>query len=167
MIRQVRAIIRQVQGLGSGADAAACVLGGMVAYQAAPFHAEKLPAACSLTTVYAGYKTPTVMAINHVAEVFAAQPSIFQKICQAIDECAVQGIVAARNSDWPALGKIMNMQQGLMESLDVNTPELADSISQLRAQPTIFGAKISGSGLGDCVVGLGLAAGMTFPNCYR
>ncbi|MES2218703.1 MAG: mevalonate kinase [Pseudomonadota bacterium] len=162
MVRQVRAIIRQVQGVGSGADAAASVLGGMVAYKAAPFYTEKLTGNCSLTAAYAGYKTPTVQAIKRVTDLFATQPRVFQKICQAIDECAVQGIAAVRKMDWQALGKIMNMQQGLLDALDINTPELLESIVQLRAQTSIFGAKISGSGLGDCVVGLGVAAGVTF-----
>jgi mevalonate kinase len=162
MVRQVRSIIRQVQGVGSGADAAACVLGGLVAYKATPFYAEKLTASCQLTAAYAGYKTPTVEAIKRVSTLFANQPRVFQKICQAIDECALQGIAAVRNTDWHTLGNIMNMQQGLMDSLNVTTPELLEAIHQLRAHPDILGAKISGSGLGDCVVGLGLATGVTF-----
>jgi mevalonate kinase len=163
MVQQVRNIIIDVQGVGSGADAAASVMGGIVAYKnTSECYAEKLPISCELTAAYAGYKTPTAIAIQQVSAYFADQPQVFQKICQAIDECAVQGIAAARNTDWQALGNIMNTQQGLMDSLNVNTPELQEAIIQLRAHPAILGAKISGSGLGDCVIGLGLATGVLF-----
>jgi mevalonate kinase len=157
MVKQVRNIIREVQGVGSGADAAACVLGGMVAFKTSPLQAERLLNNHALTAVYAGYKTPTVTAIQRVNDFFADNPRVFQRICQSISECAVQGISAARKGDWEALGKIMNMQQGLLEALNVNTPELMHAIARLRASPDIKGAKISGSGLGDCVVGLGVA----------
>jgi len=42
-----------------------------------------------------------------------------------------------------------------MDALGVNDATLSEMIWRLRAQPTILGAKISGSGLGDCVLGLG------------
>ncbi len=49
----------------------------------------------------------------------------------------------------------MNIQQGLMESLGVNTHLLRDMVDDLRKQSGMLGAKISGSGMGDCVIGLG------------
>jgi mevalonate kinase len=164
MIKQVRAIIRSVQGIGSGADVAACVLGGLVVYKAAPFYVEKLPGNLPLTAAYAGYKTPTVTAVQQVNDFFAHHPGIFQKLCHAIDECATQGIASIKAENWQVLGKIMNMQQGLMESLGVNTPELAEAIVALRAHPDILGVKISGSGLGDCVIALGEANSLSFNN---
>ena len=164
MIKKIRAIIRSVQGLGSGADVAACVLGGIVVYKAAPLHTEKLTGTIPLTAAYAGYKTPTATAVRQVTEFFAQQPLIFQKLCHAIDECALQGAELVRSKNWRELGKVMNMQQGLMESLGVNTPELAEAITILRTHPEIFGAKISGSGLGDCVIGLGVATSLSFNN---
>jgi mevalonate kinase len=151
-------------GLGSSAAVTTAMvaavtrwLGGMVAFKTSPLQAERLLNNHALTAVYAGYKTPTVTAIQRVNDFFADNPRVFQRICQSISECAVQGISAARKGDWEALGKIMNMQQGLLEALNVNTPELMHAIARLRASPDIKGAKISGSGLGDCVVGLGVA----------
>ena len=43
-----------------------------------------------------------------------------------------------------------------MDSLGVSTILLGDMVLDLRKQQGILGAKISGSGLGDCVVGLGM-----------
>lgn len=155
LIKHARRIVRSVQGLGSGADVAACVLGGMVAYRSESFWAEKLPHIHPIAVQYVGYKTPTVEVIHHVKNTFASDPLLLKKICEAIDHCALQGIQAVRNAEWQLLGNAMNIQQGLMEALGVNTPELSALILKLRKEKNILGAKISGSGLGDCVVGLG------------
>lgn len=158
LVRLARSIVREVQGMGSGADVAACVYGGMVQYRAQPLHIEKLVSQYPLTVVYSGQKTPTVKAIHFVNHFFASCPQIFKQICQAIDVCVLQGVTAIKKQDWAELGKIMDIHQGLMDALGVNTRALQSIVYTLREQPKILGAKISGSGLGDCVVGLGQLA---------
>lgn len=155
LVEHARAIVRSVQGLGSGADVAACVFGGIVVYRMRPLLVDKLPFSSPITVVYSGHKTPTVEAVKRVQDFFATQPKLFRHICQVIDNCVLQGVSAIREQQWAELGKVMNIQQGLMDALGVNTPVLNGLISDLRQYPTILGAKISGSGLGDCVIGLG------------
>lgn len=155
MIQYGRKIVCQVQGLGSGADIAAAVMGGMVGYKATPLWVEKLPHLFPLTALYSGSKTPTGMAVKMVQQRFLTYPKLFKTLCHAIDQVAVRGVNAARESDWVLLGDVMNIQQGLLDSLGVNTKCLNDLIQKLRQQPDLLGAKISGSGLGDCVIGLG------------
>ncbi|MCC2666870.1 MAG: galK, partial [Gammaproteobacteria bacterium] len=74
LIREARRIVQSVQGVGSGADVAACVLGGMVAYRKNPFIAERIECFHPLTLVYSGSKTPTVVAINQVKKYFSSKP---------------------------------------------------------------------------------------------
>lgn len=154
LVRTARAIIREVQGLGSGADVAACVFGGVIAYRMKPLSVEKIASELDLVVVYSGSKTPTAEAVTRVKNYFEHHPKLFQQICQAIDGCAVAGKQAISDKDWMSLGKIMNVQQGLMDALGVNTPVLNDIVNGLRQRTEILGAKISGSGLGDCVIGL-------------
>jgi mevalonate kinase len=45
-----------------------------------------------------------------------------------------------------------------MDALGVNDPVLSDLIVRLRQAPGITASKISGSGLGDCVLGFGRLA---------
>jgi mevalonate kinase len=155
MARVARTIIREVQGHGSGADAAACVFGGMIAYSAKPFTIEKLPHHYPLTVIYSGSKTSTPDAIAEVKRSFANKESLFRRICEAIGDCTLEGRQAVYAEDWARLGKIMNVQQGLMDALGVNTARLQNIVYTLKEYDHIFGAKISGSGLGDCVIGLG------------
>jgi mevalonate kinase len=67
--------------------------------------------------------------------------------------------------DWYALGRLMNIYQGLMDALGVNDYTLSDIIYTMRASADIYGAKISGSGLGDCVIALGMD--VTLPLDYE
>lgn len=163
MLRQARIIIRSVQnGVGSGADVAAAIYGGMVAYQAQPLGAEKIQAIHPLSVLYSGFKTPTPEAILKVQQRFANYPELFKQLCHTIGQCAWQGIQYARKQDWGALGEVMNIQQGLLEALGVSLPVLTDMVHDLRNQSGVRGAKISGAGLGDCVVALG-----NLPNDYH
>ncbi|HVY53891.1 MAG TPA: mevalonate kinase, partial [Gammaproteobacteria bacterium] len=84
MLRHAREVIRSVQGTGSGADAAASIYGGIVAYRANPLQAEKLDVTPALTVLYSGSKTPTVDAIKIVQDAFAGTPKLFKTICNAI-----------------------------------------------------------------------------------
>jgi len=155
LVRQGRNVVRQIQGLGSGADIAASVYGGVVSYTADPLSVEKFSVLLPLHAVYAGFKTPTVDAINYVQSRFITYPELFRSICNSIGQCGVEGTQLLRKEDLVKLGEIMNVQQGMMESLGVNTPRLQNMVDHLRQQPGILGAKISGSGLGDCVIALG------------
>lgn len=155
LVRMAREIIREVQGVGSGADVAACVFGGVIAYRATPLSVEELTQHFPLTVIYSGNKTPTVEAISRVNATFHDNPTLYNKICHAIDHCAVGAKRAIQTKNWNELGKLMNIQQGLMDALGVSTPILNELIKHLREDKNILGAKISGSGLGDCVIGLG------------
>ncbi len=153
-IQLARHVIQSVQGMGSGADVAACTLGGVVAYRMQPLSADRIHDNIPITVIYSGSKTPTVDAIMHVNQVFAKHKHLYKKILQAIGECAAEGMEAVNKNDLKTLGQMMNIQQGLMQALQINTPKLQSICDSLN---TLLGAKISGSGLGDCVVGLGYA----------
>ncbi|MDR3491633.1 MAG: mevalonate kinase [Gammaproteobacteria bacterium] len=155
LIKESRKIIRQVQGLGSGADAAACVLGGIVHYKMQPLLATKFSYTPAITVVYSGYKTTTVQAVAEMKNKFQAQPALYKKIFNVIDECVLQAVKAIEKQDAETLGKIFNIQQGLMQSLGVSTSLLTEIVDKLNQQKNMLGAKISGSGLGDCIMGLG------------
>jgi mevalonate kinase len=155
LVRQGRNLVRQIQGVGSGADIAASVYGGIVGYSTQPLVVEKHAITHPITALYAGYKTPTVDAIKKVHNYFSAYPVLYRHICNSIGQCAVEASRLVRMGEWKKIGEIMNTQQGMMESLGVSSSHLRNLVDNLRNQPGILGAKISGSGMGDCVIGLG------------
>ena len=157
------AVVRAVQGRGSGADVAASAFGGMVAYRMEPVTIEPLRRTHPITVVYSGYKKPTVQVIEQVESSRARHPALFDGLFDLIDAAAREAVDAVRREDWAAMGRLMNIQQGFMEALGVADRTLSRMVYTLREQPGIQGAKISGAGLGDCVVGLGRFTNPDYP----
>ncbi|MCX7007453.1 MAG: GHMP kinase [Kiritimatiellaeota bacterium] len=158
-LTETRAIIHAVQGCGSGADAAASLCGGIVLYRAEPLQLRVLSVAPQLTAVYSGYKTPTPEVIAIVKRQHQRNPPLFAKLFDLMDDCVARAVPLISKKDWAGFGALLDFHHGLQAALGVNTPELEQICQQLRKTPGIHGAKISGSGLGDCAVGLGRLCG--------
>ena len=147
--------VRTVQGSGSGADLAASVFGGMLLYRYMPNEIVPLRHIHPITVVYSGSKMPTTKVIRLVEKKYKTFPTIFNGIYDAMDKSAESAASAINESNWPAVGNLLDINQGLMDAIGVNNQQLSRIVNSMREDAGILGAKISGSGLGDCVVGLG------------
>ncbi|WP_421862189.1 mevalonate kinase family protein [Motiliproteus sp.] len=163
LFEQARTVMLQVQGRGSGADLAAAIEGGMVAYHQSGKR-QKLATLPPVGLYYCGYKLKTPLVLERVAGAAEQLPHLYHQLYQLMAECAEQACVAAGESDWSLLGRLMNYYQGLMDALGVNDAKLSQMIYQLREDPEVQGAKISGSGLGDCVISLGQPRSVALPD---
>lgn len=157
------ASIREVQGLGSGADLAASVFGGIIAYRMKPLELQKLPGTLPITVVYSGAKEGTVKVVNVVENLRSRHPAILTTIFELMELSTRQAVAAIMNQNWHELGQLLNINQGFMDAIGVNNLILSKIIYGLRSDPGIWGSKISGAGLGDCVVGLGQLHNPGFP----
>lgn len=147
--------VRAVQGRASGADVAAASYGGIVLYRADPVSIEPFVRSLPLCAVYAGYKTPTPEVIAHVEAGVRAFPRLHQRLFDAMDACVREAADPLRRGDLEQLGHLFRIHQGLQCALGTGDATLAHLIHALEALPSVRAAKISGSGLGDCVIGLG------------
>jgi len=161
--QEVKAIILETQGKGSGADIAASIYGGVIAFRHNPLHVTQLKHLPPICAIYSGKKTTTVKAIQMVKQRYDKKPEQFECLFDTVDNLSQQGIKAINNKDWASLGHLWNEAHVIMDQLGVSNT-LLDNIAQtLQQQPHVFGAKISGSGLGDCVIGLGHIDAGFFP----
>lgn len=154
------AVVHQVQdGRGSGTDLVAAVYGGVVGYTIAtadqPAQIRALRGLPTLSLYYVGYKMKTPDVLRYVESLAQQQPALYDGLYTLMGQTAEQAEAAVDNADWDTLGRLMNIYQGLMDALGVNDHQLADIIYTLRQSERIRAAKISGSGLGDCVLALG------------
>ena len=152
--KHAKEIILTVQKVGSGADLAASLYGGVIHYTSIPFMVNILPNIPKITAIYSGTKRPTVEVINIVQQAYNAEPKVYNYIFQGIHECVKQAVNAVRDSNWRRLGTIFSVQQGFMRALGVSNLVLDHLVYKLQELGAL-GSKISGSGLGDCVIGLG------------
>lgn len=160
------ALIVTIQGRGSGTDLAASLSGGIIHFQPntdtqalqinpllSCWHSSLLSA--SLTLIYAGYKTPTAQVLEQVAVQWQDQPSDLATLYQKMGTTTALAVKALQAGDLELFYAQINRYQALMTQLGVNDTTLTNLIDQLNNCPSIAVAKISGSGLGDCVLGLG------------
>lgn len=153
---QALGIVRNLQGRGSGADLAASLQGGMISYQAPPHPViAPLPVPPLLALKYVGYKTPTSEVLAQVATRMAGQEAVFNALYASMGAEADRAIAAAQAGDWIGFGHSLTAYQAMMVQLGVSDPNLDGLISDAVQSDGVLAAKISGSGLGDCVLALG------------
>lgn len=166
---QALGLVRQIQGRGSGADLAASLHGGMISYQLppelisvqtseAPQHFAiigRMPKPAEMSLRYCGYKTPTGTVLAQIAERMAGREKEFAALYDRMGEVSSATIKAATAKNWTRFAHEINHYQTLMEELGVSDPVLDNLINQARQSPGIMAAKISGSGLGDCILAFG------------
>ncbi|MEM6300504.1 MAG: hypothetical protein AAF749_02110 [Pseudomonadota bacterium] len=155
--RRGLALIRSVQGRGSGADLAASLWGGMLSYQLVDSGCtvDQLTTPPPLSLCYCGYKTPTEQVLETVVRNSKGRENEIEGLYSAMGTCAQRAIKAAYNEDWPIFGRELNHYQEHMKTLGVSDPRLDELVASARSHPGNLAAKISGSGLGDCVVAIG------------
>ncbi|MBV7435463.1 mevalonate kinase [Cardiobacteriaceae bacterium TAE3-ERU3] len=153
---QALTIIRSLQGRGSGADLAASLHGGMIAYRNLPHTQTKAlplpPTAFHLR--YAGYKTPTAEVLALIAARMADEPEHYEQLYQDMGKCSAAAITAAQQHNWATFYQQLNRYQQLMRELGVSDDTLEHIITSAHEHSDCHAAKISGSGLGDCVLAL-------------
>ncbi|WP_415906044.1 mevalonate kinase [Neptuniibacter sp. QD72_48] len=150
------AVVHQVQGgRGSGTDLVASIFGSIVSYRVKPRKINALSALPDISLYYAGYKTKTPDVLKHVEDLASHYPELYQQIYQLMGSVTDNAEQAIAQQDWQQLGQLMNNYQGLMDALGVADKAICDIVYSLRQSEHITGAKISGSGLGDCVIALG------------
>lgn len=147
-------VIRKTQGKGSGTDLAASLKGGVVIYHEPTQSLNQIVKKLAVIAVYSGDKEKTPSVIKTVQQKIKTYPEIFHSIFKSVN----QSIKLARKSlvqgNLDQLGEILSLNQKIMEMYGVCNKELQEIIGSLEIHSEIKGAKISGSGLGDCVIGI-------------
>ncbi|HCE31297.1 mevalonate kinase [Candidatus Daviesbacteria bacterium RIFCSPHIGHO2_01_FULL_40_24] len=146
--------VLDIQGKGSGFDAAAATFGGTLYFVTGgktiePLNIDSLP----LIVGYSGIKADTVTLINQVKEKAGGNPQAVEDIYDNIGKLVEQAKLALLGKDWQSLGELMNENQKLLTKLGVSINKLDDMIAAA-LKAGAYGAKLSGAGGGDCMIAL-------------
>ena len=107
---------------------------------------------------------PIVVASGHEAGLTSEQVAAvrsrydrlstrYEALFDEIDAISQQGATCLRDGDYAELGLLMNVCHGLLNAIQVSTPELEHMVSLSRAAGAA-GAKLTGGGGGGSVVAL-------------
>lgn len=164
LFHQAKSVIQSVQGAGSGADVAAAVFGGVQAIKLEPFSIEPLKSTnIPWYLVYTGYKTPTSDVVAKVNADYEKSPEFYRSIFGAIGAASQMMRNALQRQDVQLLGHWMNRHSALQAAMQLVCLKSKKILDKCQSLAKVSGAKISGSGLGDCVLVLGELSASCFP----
>ena len=95
----------------------------------------------------------TARTVSNVADARLRNARLYEKIFDDIDSLVLQAVSAIQDNDVPTLGDLMNINQGLLNALQVSTPELERLIDAAR-DAGAAGAKLTGGGGGGAMIAL-------------
>jgi mevalonate kinase len=150
-----REVIHNLQGRGSGMDALASLHGGVLYYSPKDKHSIALAPRSDLHLLYCGYKTATGVVLQHVQDSFKDAATTLNAIYQAIGKTVQLACNAWQNEDKALLAHSMAVHQGLQQALQVSDTHCERLSHWLKEHVAVEAVKISGSGLGDCLLALG------------
>ena len=81
---------------------------------------EPIPAVIGMT----GLEGLTAKTVGRVREAWQQDNKLYERIFDQIDALTLRGIQAIQDNDLPTLGELMNICQGMLNALQVSTPEL-------------------------------------------
>jgi mevalonate kinase len=146
--------LQRIKKAGSGADIAASIQGGCILFNGKTKQTQQAKHTPNIQVIYSGNKTPTDEVIHYINERYTGQASVLDHHDNTIGELTTKAFHSIKQQQWPVLGSLMNQQQGIMRAMGLSTPEIDTALATLHSSKSVLGAKISGSGLGDCVIGL-------------
>ncbi len=100
-----------------------------------------------------GIESLTARMVGQVHEAWSRNTALYDRIFQDIDALSLQGAEAVQRGDFAQLGELMNINHGLLNALQVSTPELEDMVGIARRAGAL-GAKLTGGGGGGSMVAL-------------
>jgi hydroxymethylglutaryl-CoA reductase len=96
---------------------------------------------------------PTQEQVAGVRKRFDRNPSRYNTIFDQIDDISKAGAMALTAKQYSELGSLMNLCHGLLNAIEVSTPDLENMVSIARRHGAV-GAKLTGAGGGGSIVAL-------------
>lgn len=153
LARTAHEIEKEVQGAASPTDTYVSTFGGVV----------EIPSRKKLDILECGVvigntnkgasPKKTAKLVKQVASLREEFPDSIEPIIKTIGSFAGTGERLLMQKNYSALGKLMNVNHGLLDALGVGTSELSALVYAARSAGA-YGAKITGAGGGGCMVAI-------------
>jgi mevalonate kinase len=158
---------RVFHGNPSGVDVAAAVRGGVLAFRKgeAP-RSLSFPEPLELAVASTGEPASTKQMVEQVARQLARRPNVVERTFDGIDTLARAAEAAIAAARWYEVGRLMDLNHGLLASLLVSTEKLERACSIARGRGAL-GAKLTGGGGGGCAIAIAPGCGDAVVEAWR
>jgi mevalonate kinase len=147
----------EVQGTASPMDTAISTLGGTIFIRPTRTrpHIEKVRLGAPLPSVvgYTEREAGTADLLKRVKALRDAEPKVVDSVMEAIAGVVEEGKSALAKGDLAGMGRLMNINHGLLEALGVSSKRLNDMVYSSRSAGAL-GSKMTGAGGGGCMIAL-------------
>jgi hydroxymethylglutaryl-CoA reductase len=143
-------------GTPSGIDNTMATFGRLLLYRpGTPPLIEPLAPAAPIPMVIgmSGVESLTAKMVAGVRRAWERNQPLYERIFNSIDDIVLQGVSALNDQDLEHLGDLMNVCQGMLNSLQVSSWEIEEMI-QIARQQGALGAKLTGGGGGGSIIAL-------------
>ncbi len=147
---------QQSHGNASGVDNTLAVYGQPILFRSGEppeFTTFELDPWPPLVVAISATRGKTKEQVSRVRADFEKNRNLYAGVFDQIDRLSVAGADALRGGDYDSLGAMMNVCQGLLNGIQVSTPELERMVDIARRSGAV-GAKLTGAGGGGAVVAL-------------
>lgn len=110
---------------------------------------EPIPAVIGMT----GYEGLTATTVGRVREAWQQDPKLYERIFDQIDALTLRGVQAIQDNDLTLLGQLMNICHGMLNALQVSTPEI-EQLVDISREHGALGAKLTGGGGGGSIIAI-------------
>lgn len=105
--------------------------------------------------VYSGHVTSESIVMHRGLLREKEHPETYSKIHADIGKLSELFFSGIQDGQLKKLGKLLQLSNELLDVYALQTKETKEILDRLNKLKTVYGAKISGAGLGGCVIGLG------------
>ncbi len=100
-----------------------------------------------------GYEGLTAKTVGRVNAAWQQDRKLYERIFDQIDMLVLRGVQAIQDEDLGTLGELMNVCHGMLNALQVSTPEL-EQLVDIARESGALGAKLTGGGGGGSIIAL-------------
>lgn len=146
-----------VHGTPSGIDNTVATFGQTILFRKTDAGNEieelDIPVPIPVVVGLTGVRSLTADTVGRVHAGWQKNPQHYEAIFSEIDGLVGTGVEALRRGDLPVLGEVMNLNHGLLNALQVSSPEL-EALVDLARRSGALGAKLTGGGGGGAMIAI-------------
>lgn len=143
-------IERKVQGAASPTDTFVSTMGGAVMV---PDNRKLSLPECAIVIGNTGKFSSTKNLVANVRNLKETYPETIELVIETIGRLSSYGETLIASKEYPALGRLMNINHALLDALGVGSEELSNLVWTSR-NAGAWGAKTTGAGGGGCMVAI-------------
>ncbi|MFW9819142.1 MAG: mevalonate kinase [Candidatus Thorarchaeota archaeon] len=143
-----------IHGTPSGIDNTICTFGKLIFFQNNKFHYLEAPHDFKILVTYTNMNHNTKLAIEQLRRLKNEEPTFCNFIFDKIRFYTELAELEINQGNLIEIGKLMNINQKLLAALNLSNDSITE-IVHLANENGAYGSKLTGAGLGGCVISIG------------